>query len=148
MSLLKRSVLSSVICLVLPAVSWGSGMTMPWSRDIVINCAIKMGQALDQVSPQEMDMAKGNGAMVKDMVVKTVVKPFTTGGYDFDSSAYKIIDKVNTQSLPRDDMEFVQAILFLYKSIGTASPYLYENGYMTERTFNAITQAGKTSKSE
>ena len=74
-----------------------------------------MGQALDQVSPQEMDMAKGNGGMVKDMVVKTVVKPFTSGGYDFDSSAYKIIDKVNTQSLPRDDMEFVQAILFLYK---------------------------------
>ena len=148
MTILKRLTLVSVFCFILPAVSWGSGMTIPWSRENVIGCATRMGQALDMVSQQEMDTAKGNADLVTKMVVRTVVKPFTSSGFDFDSSAYKIIENVNTQSLPRDDVEFVQAVLFLYKSIGTAAPYLHETGYMSEKTFNAIIQKGNTSQPE
>jgi hypothetical protein len=113
---------------------------MPINKQYLVECYNKMQKAIAEVSSYDEALAKSDPLYAKKLLVRMVVEPVASGGFDFNSSVYQLSKKITLGTLPSDP-EHRLAIISVFTLVYQASNHLLSYQYITKDTRVALEEA-------
>ena len=127
---------------------------MTLDRQTVIECALRIQKAIEDITPREEQLSKVNRSYHAVLVKRMVVDPIVNTGFDYEKSVLQIAKGV--MALQADvkagritgNQEYNGALAFIFRSVYSSSDHLLAYGYISGSTRVALEKVIKAQQNK